>query len=157
MNKLFPIAVIEFLLYILVLIAILADLWAGLRKAKQQGVIRSSYGFRRTIDKIVKYYNAMLIFGVIDAMQIMCLLYLEKYYSFTIPTFPFISLGGAMGCAIIEVKSIYEKNPQKSQVDGAINLLRNILLSHGDVGKVTEDLKAFITEAEQNDKQKEAI
>ena len=155
MNKLFPIAVIVFLLYILVLVAILADLWAGLRKAKQQNVIRSSYGFRRTIDKIVKYYNAMMIFTVIDAMQIICLLYLEKYYSLTIPTFPFVSLGGAMGCAIIEVKSIYEKNPQKSQVDGAINLLRNILLSHGDVGKVTEDLKNFITE--QNDKQKETI
>ena len=51
--------VLMFLEYLLVLIAVLADLVSGVRKAKQMGLARRSKAFRRTIDKLARYYNAL--------------------------------------------------------------------------------------------------
>ena len=36
--------------YFLVLIAIFLDLWAGVRKAKQRGEFRSSFGLRKSVE-----------------------------------------------------------------------------------------------------------
>ena len=44
-------------IYALVLFVVFLDLWAGIRKAKQRGEYRSSYGLRKTVDKISRYFN----------------------------------------------------------------------------------------------------
>ena len=69
MEKIIVTLWITFGLYFLVIIAIIADLWSGVRKAKINGVARSSYGYRRTVDKIARYYNVLMALTVVDAMQ----------------------------------------------------------------------------------------
>ena len=96
MTKIIVTLGITFGIYLMVLLAIMADLWSGVRKAKKNGIARSSYGFKRTIDKIARYYNVMLALTVIDAMQMGSLWYLEKYYSYHWPIFPIVTLVGAM-------------------------------------------------------------
>ena len=62
--------------YLLVLLSVIADLISGLRKAKRRGEARRSKALRRTVDKLCRYYNALFALSVIDAMQIISLLYL---------------------------------------------------------------------------------
>ena len=71
---------ITFGIYLMVLLAIMADLWSGVRKAKKNGIARSSYGFKRTIDKVARYYNVMLALTVIDVMQMTCFWYSRELH-----------------------------------------------------------------------------
>ena len=48
MEKIFVTLWILFGIYILVLVMIMADLWSGLRKAKNNGEMRTSYGYKRS-------------------------------------------------------------------------------------------------------------
>lgn len=130
MKTLFPILVLVFSLYVGVLLAVIADLIAGVRKARKRGEARTSAAFRRTIDKLVRYYNALFALSVVDAMQIAALIYLRIYENISIvPLFPFFSLAGAVGIALIELKSIYEKAEQKEQKQyrEAAELIRKII------------------------------
>lgn len=68
MEKIVVTLWITFGIYLMVLLAIMADLWSGVRKAKKNGIARSSYGFKRTVDKIARYYNVLLALTVVDAM-----------------------------------------------------------------------------------------
>ena len=52
LNEIFIVAWIVFGLYMLVFFAAMADLCSGIRKAKLRGEVRSSYGFKRTVDKL---------------------------------------------------------------------------------------------------------
>ena len=113
LDELFVVAWILFGEYLLVLMAAMADLWSGVRKAKQRGEIRSSYGFKRTIDKLAKYYNMLIALTVIDCMQMVGIWYLDNYYDYHLPIFPIITLLGAIGIGAIEVRSIYEKADDK--------------------------------------------
>lgn len=69
LNELFVIAWMLFGIYMLVLLLIGADLWSGYRKAKQRGEARTSYMLRKTVDKIARYYNALLALTFVDCMQ----------------------------------------------------------------------------------------
>ena len=71
---------ITFGIYLMVLLAIMADLWSGVRKAKKNGIARSSCGFKRTIDKVERYYNVMLALTVIDVMQMTCFWYSRELH-----------------------------------------------------------------------------
>lgn len=117
LNELFVIGWMLFGIYLELFIMILADLWSGIRKAKIRGEVRSSYGYKKTIDKIARYYNALIALTVIDAMQMGGIWYLDNYYGWTIPIFPVVTLLGALGMSLVEIKSIYEKADEKVKGD----------------------------------------
>ena len=124
--------VLMFLEYLLVLIAVLADLVSGVRKAKQMGLARRSKAFRRTIDKLARYYNALFALSIVDAMQLIAIAYLRAVESLdALPLFPLFTLLGAIGIALIELKSIFEKAEVKEQqqyrdaAEAIIKLLRD--------------------------------
>lgn len=119
LDKLIVVLWILFGEYILVFFAIMADLWAGVRKAKQRHEVRTSYGFSRTVTKAARYYNTMIALTVIDAMQIIGVWYLSTFYNWTIPIFPIVTLFGAVGIGLIEIRSIYEKAEDKVKNDYA--------------------------------------
>lgn len=115
-------------LYILVFLVVLLDLWAGIRKAKQRGEFRSSYGLRKTVEKLARYFNMMLVLTVIDAMQMLAVGHLNPQVSFSFPTFPFLTIIGAIFVGIIEFKSIYEKNSdkEKGKCQDAVKLFKQV-------------------------------
>lgn len=118
------------------LLFILFDLWSGIRKAKQRKEKITSYGWRRTTQKIGQYYNALLALVVIDCMQMAGIWYLTNYYESRIPLFPLITLLGALGIALIEVKSIYEKADAKAKRHAS-----DIALLAGEIAKHKSDPK----------------
>jgi hypothetical protein len=135
---------ILFGIYILVLLAILADLWSGVRKAKQNGIVRSSYGFKRTVDKIARYYNMLFALTVVDAMQMTAVWYLATYYDYRLPMFPFITLIGAIGLALIEIKSIYEKASDKVKIQNISDLAGKVIANKDDIKEVVKDVVDYM-------------
>ena len=144
MEKIIVLIWILFALYILVFFMIGADFWSGIRKAKKNGIVRSSYGFRRTVEKIKEYYNAMIALTIIDAMQVTALWYLETYYKYEIPMFPFVTLVGAIGLCIIEIKSIYEKAEDKQRFHEAGALLTSIAKHKTDIEEISKSVAEYL-------------
>ena len=144
MEKIIVLLWILFALYILVFFMIGADFWSGIRKAKKNGIVRSSYGFRRTVEKIKEYYNAMIALTIIDAMQVTALWYLETYYKYEIPMFPFVTLVGAIGLCIIEIKSIYEKAEDKQRFHEAGALLSSIAKHKTDIEEISKSVAEYL-------------
>jgi len=136
-------------LYLLVLVAITADLWSGVRKAKTNGVARSSYGYRRTVDKISRYYNVLLALTVVDVMQMSSIWYLDKYYHYDrLPMFPFITLVGAIGLCLIEIKSIYEKAEDKVRIENVANMAGKIITNKDDISEIVKAVVTYMKEPE---------
>ena len=114
-NELFVVAWMLFGILLTPLFFIGFDFWAGIRKAKQRKEKITSAGWKRTVDKIARYYNMLLALVVVDCMQISGVWYLDNYYDYHIPIFPFVTILGALIVAAIEVKSIYEKAEEKER------------------------------------------
>lgn len=145
-DKLMVVLWILFGEYILVFFAIMADLWAGVRKARQRHEVRTSYGFSRTVTKAARYYNTMIALTVIDAMQIIGVWYLSTYYDYRIPIFPVVTLIGAVGIGLIEIRSIYEKAEDKVKNDYAqLAILFGKLMQNKDKPEeIAEVVTAFL-------------
>lgn len=129
--------------YFLVLLSVIADLISGVRKAKKAGKMRTSKAFRRTVDKIARYFNALFALTVIDLMQMSAIYYLREAEGYcSLPLFPLITLVGAIGMALIELKSIYEKSEEKERKDysDAIHSLAS-LLKDKDFNKFITNIK----------------
>lgn len=90
------------------LIFIALDYWAGIRKAHQRGEKISSDKMKRTINKISRYYNAILAMLVLDGVQIAGFLFLHIFNKWSAITFPFFTMLAVFFVAAIEIKSIVE-------------------------------------------------
>lgn len=148
-EHLFVILWMLFGLYILVLIAILADLLAGVRKAKSLGKARTSYGFKRTVDKIARYYNALLVLSVVDCMQMSGIWYLDEYYSYSIPIIPIMTFFGAIGVGLIEIKSIFEKAEDKIQMESVGQLAGRIIANKDDLKEISKAIIDYMSEGKE--------
>ena len=146
LNELFVVGWMLFGLYIEVFFMILADLWSGVRKARRRGEVRSSFGYKKTIDKIARYYNAMIALTVIDMMQISGIWYLTYYYGWSVPIFPLVTLIGAIGISLVELKSIYEKADEKVRGDykEVAALAVEIAKHNTDPGEIAQALDAYL-------------
>jgi len=109
-------ALILAVVYTLVLVLIFLDLWSGVRKAKQKHEYISSYGFRKTINKIARYFNVLFAVTVIDVMQMLAIFEIKQNAAMSlIPVLPLFTFLAAIFIGIIEIKSIYEKTEQKDK------------------------------------------
>lgn len=109
-----------------VLIAVMLDLWSGVRKARRAGERCTSSGLRRTVGKLGAYYLALTGLTLVDAMAVTALLILRSGTGLSYPAFPFLTLLGALGLALIEVKSIYESSDRKADFTRAIEMLSDL-------------------------------
>lgn len=112
-ETLLPNVVVFTGLYIAVLFAILSDLYAGCRKAKKDGFLRSSKGLRRTVKKIAEYYNLMFVVSIIDCVQMVAI----WQGGWNVPKMPFFSFAATIFLCIIELKSIYERKTEKERAE----------------------------------------
>lgn len=113
--------------YFCVLLAVIADLISGVRKAKARGEKCTSSGLRRTVDKIGRYYLALFSMTIIDVLLMASLLYLEDAGVTLIPVFPYMTSFGAMSLVLIEVKSICERSDEKGDLRETASQLLDFL------------------------------
>ena len=145
-QQLFVVCVLLFTEYILVLFAVVADLISGCRKAKQRGELRSSFGFRRTVDKLARYYIPLFALTVVDAMQMIVVGYLNGYHDYSIPLLPILTLFGAIGIGIIEIKSILEKAEDKVKFERVGQLAGDIVKNKDDAAAIIASLANYLNE-----------
>lgn len=129
------------------------DLWAGVRKARERGEKITSSRLRCTFAKTAKYYNTLLALLVIDAIQMAGFWYMDVYYGHPIPVFPFITLLGAIGVGIIEVKSIFEKADEKTRHQASdVALLAGELAKHKtDPAEIARAIVEFMSKNSGHD------
>ena len=96
------------LAYMAILVLIFCDLRAGVRKARKRGDKLDSQGYKRTIEKIAKYYNMAIPLTVMDVMQLAIIYYLWRFYGIDIIMIPWFSLIALGYVAWVEIHSIWE-------------------------------------------------
>ncbi len=135
--------------YVGVLLAIVADLWSGWRKAGKRGERRTSRALRRTIDKMARYFNALISLTLIDVMVIAGVYYLRNTQLWEIPVIPIFTFIGSISLALIEVKSICEKSENKGDL-AEMSRLAKLLMEEPSVRRLIE----WISERKNNQKEK---
>jgi len=133
---------IMLLMYIAILALILADLWAGVRKAKKRGEYRTSCGYKRTIDKIARYYNMTFAMSLIDVVQVAIIFFLYYFYEVDIWMIPWFTLFATGYVAWVEVHSIWEPADikEKKQQQDYTKALLAVIEQYGGAEKVIEML-----------------
>lgn len=131
---------IMLLMYITILALILADLWSGVRKAKKRGEYRTSDGYKRTIDKIARYYNMTFAMSLIDVVQVAIIFFLYYFYEVDIWMIPWFTLFATGYVAWVEIHSIWEPadiKERKQQKDYTKALLA-VIEQYGGAEKVIQ-------------------
>lgn len=90
-------------MWMLVATAIVIDLFSGVRKARERGEMRTSYGFKQTVNKVVLYYAFMLFALMFDCIGM---------FFYPLPIITFIC---AAFLIFIEGKSVFEKAHDKDK------------------------------------------
>lgn len=117
-----------------VFMAILIDLYFGIKKSKQLGECTTSEGLRRTISKFV-YYYAMLSFALLgDFLDV----FTPSFLPFPLCDAPVFSIVCAIGLILTEAKSVREKAEDKvrRKIDKSFQQVIDLLESKG--GKLDE-------------------
>lgn len=117
-------ALIHLVAIISVIIAMMADLCFGWRKAKIRGEERTSYAFSRTFTKFLLYMGIMIVTGCIDLL-IHFVLYMFGYCYFV----PVLAIVAAIGLCITEIWSMKEKADKKTRnnLKHAVEIMQNAI------------------------------
>src|SRR5215510_7354603 len=83
-------------LYACVFVSVLIDLYFGVKRAKRLNIARTSFGYRRTITKLISYFGLMLMLSIADVAASVVL------------KMPYFTVIGAIGIVIVEAKSVFE-------------------------------------------------
>lgn len=134
------------IMWIIVLIAIVIDLISGLRKATLLGEIHTSYGFRRTVSKMVQYYG------------LLCFAFMFDVLSSIILPLSYFSMLASFFLVFIEAKSVLEKAQDKDRRKINENLKDLIILIENKdnllkgVSEILEKSENTQTEEHDNNK-----
>lgn len=122
------------------------DYWSGIRKAKKNGIPIYSDKMKRTIDKISRYYNAILAMLVVDLIQITGFIFLYMFNGWSAYTFPVFTLASVLFIAAIEIKSIYEPADVKEsrEMKEVTQLAKAIAEHKSDPKEIAEAIAEYL-------------
>ena len=129
------------------LIFIALDYWAGIRKAKKRHERIQSNRMKRTVDKVCRYYNAILAMMVLDCIQISGFVFLHMYNGWSAWTFPILTLAAVVFVACIEIKSILEPADVKEERDlKQVAALAKAITEHrNEPAEIAEAIAQYLT------------
>ena len=99
-NRIYALLTVLAVLYACVFVSVLIDLFFGVKRAKRLKIARTSYGYRRTISKLISYFGLMFMFSIADIAASVIL------------KMPYFTVIGAIGIIAIETKSVFENLKQ---------------------------------------------
>lgn len=134
LTTIFILASIVLLFYIAALGLIFSDLWAGVRKAKQRGEMRTSKAYKDTVDKISKYFNMLFALTIVDCIQVAVLFFLYREYGYDIPMLPVFTFIGTCYVGFVEITSIMEPAnvKEKKQQEDFMRLVTKLIAENKD-------------------------
>lgn len=119
---------------LLVILAIMLDLWDGVYTAKLTGEKIHSHKLRVTINKMSEYWRFLIIGFLVDCMGVM----------FEFYRFPFVTILFGVGLIAVETKSMFEHaRRRKSHMAELPDLIRRIIecVHERDAEKILEELR----------------
>ena len=90
-------------LYTCVFLSVLIDLFFGIRRAKRLKIVRTSFGYRRTITKLTSYFGLMIMLSIADIV------------ASVVFDMPYFTVIGAIGIILVEAKSVFEHLRQETK------------------------------------------
>ena len=123
--------------WIVVIVAMLIDLYFGVKKAKELGEATSSEGFRRTINKATYYFALMgfaFLFDIFDVVT-------PYFFPHPLGSIPFVSVFAALGLVLTEAKSVREKAEEKARrrTDESFRKMLELMQNREDVMREIAD------------------
>lgn len=116
---------------ILVIAAIMVDLWDGLYTAKVTKTRIHSHKLRVTVEKVTEYWRFILIAFLIDAVGML----FQAYF------LPFLTLLFAVGLIGVEVKSMFEHARRRKSAAGQLPEMVSDIIHCKDVDAAYELIK----------------
>ena len=128
------------------LVFIALDFWAGIRKSKKRGIRIYSDKMKRTVDKVSRYYNAILAMMVVDMIQIAAFVFLWKFNGWNLYTFPIFMLIAVVFVGAIEIKSIVEPADAKEEHEfkEVTELAKAIVEHKSDPKEIAEAIAEYL-------------
>jgi hypothetical protein len=114
-------------LYACVFLSVIIDLFFGVKRAKRLKIVRTSFGYRRTITKLTNYFGLMLMLSIAD---------IAASVIFKMPYFTVI---GAIGIVAVEAKSVFENLKQEEK---SVEEIQKALLK---IFENRDEIQALIT------------
>ena len=133
-------------LLVVPVLLIALDFWAGIRKAHARGDRIRSDKMQRTIQKLSRYYNAILSMLVLDGVQIAGFVFLHIFNEWTLYTFPLFTMLAVLFVACIEIKSIWEPADVKEsrEMKEVSELAKAIVAHRSDPKELAEDIAEYL-------------
>jgi hypothetical protein len=129
------------------LLFIALDFWAGIRKAKKRGDVIRSDKMKRTMDKVSRYYNAILAMLVVDGIQMSAFVFMYLYFGWANAyTFPVFTMLATLFVAAVEIKIIYKPADAKEKQElKDVQALAVAIASHkDDVKEIAEAIAEYL-------------
>ena len=129
------------------LLFIALDFWAGIRKAKKRGDVIRSDKMKRTMDKVSRYYNAILAMLVVDGIQMSAFVFMYLYLGWANAyPFPVFTMLATLFVAAVEITSIYEPADAKEKQElKDVQALAVAIASHkDDVKEIAEAIAEYL-------------
>ena len=123
--------------WIVVIVAMLIDLYFGVKKAKELGEATSSEELRRTINKATYYFALMgfaFLFDIFDVVT-------PYFFPHPLGSVPFVSVFVALGLVLTEAKSVREKAEDKARrrTDESFKKILELMQNREDVMREIAD------------------
>jgi hypothetical protein len=124
-------------LYACVFVSVLIDLFFGVKRAKRLKIVRTSFGYRRTITKLTSYFGLMLMLSIADIAA--SVIFKMSYFT----------VAGAIGIVAVEAKSVFE-NIKKNEKN--IAEVQKLLLKLFESKEELQALISFLNTQKQEEK-----
>ena len=102
-----------------------------------------SVGYRRTVDKLCKYYNSLFSVSIVDCFLMMIVyIFQTKGWLISFPVFPVTTVLMGAYLAFVEVRSVFEKleDKEKARAEKDLSVLIK-MLDKENIDKVVTILK----------------
>lgn len=123
-------------LYSCVFLSVLIDLFFGVKRAKQLKVVRTSFGYRRTITKLTSYFGLMIMLTIGDIV------------ASVVFEMPYFTVVGAIGIVLIEAKSVFENLRQENK---NVDDIQKVLLKIFENKEEIQALISFLNSKKQEE------
>jgi hypothetical protein len=118
-------------LYACVFASVLIDLFFGVRRAKRLKIVRTSFGYRRTITKLTGYFGLMIMLSIADIA------------ASVVFKMPYFTVVGAIGIVIVEAKSVFENlKQQEKSVEEVQKALLKLFENREEIKSLVEFLNS---------------
>ena len=125
-------------LYACVFLSVLIDLFFGVKRARRMKIVRTSFGYRRTITKLTSYFGLMMMLSIADIA------------ASVVFKMPYFTVVGAIGIVAVEAKSVFE-NIRKEEK--SIAEVQKLLLKLFESKEEIQALVSFLNTQKQEEKQ----